>query len=105
MIKKKIGVLISGNGSNLQALIDASRAKDYPAEIAIIISNKPDAYGLNRAAEAAIPSHVVNHKNFSSREAFDEEVHHMLTRHHVDMVCTHSTKFLRPSRCPPWSRP
>ena len=52
--KHKVAVLISGNGSNLQALIDAAGAPDYPAEISLVISNKPDAYGLTRARNAGI---------------------------------------------------
>jgi phosphoribosylglycinamide formyltransferase 1 len=63
----KVGVLISGRGSNLQALIDAARAPDYPAEIALVISNRPDAAGLDRAAKAGIPNHTIAHP---SREAF-----------------------------------
>ena len=55
MAKKKIGVLISGNGSNLQALIDACMGKDFPAEISVVISNREDAYGLNRAREHDLP--------------------------------------------------
>lgn len=63
-------VLISGSGSNLQALID-SQAADNPARIGAVISNRADAYGLTRAQEAGIPTRVLDHKAFASREAFD----------------------------------
>lgn len=87
MIKKKIGVLLSGGGSNLQALIDASNKPDYPAEIVCVISNREDAYGLNRAREHDIPAHIINHKNFKTREAFDDTMQEMLERHNVEIVC------------------
>jgi phosphoribosylglycinamide formyltransferase-1 len=67
MARLKVGVLISGRGSNLQALIDAAAAPDYPAEIALVLSNRADAAGLARAAAAGIPHRAVPHP---SREAF-----------------------------------
>lgn len=87
MNKRKVGVLISGNGSNLQALIDACAKPDYPAEIAVVISNKESAFGLNRARNAGIPAHIINHKDYATREAFDDEMHRMLERHLVEFVC------------------
>lgn len=66
-----IVVLISGNGSNLQAIIDAIRA-GLPAEIRAVISNNPQAYGLNRAREAGIPAEVIDHHDYVSRTAFDQ---------------------------------
>jgi phosphoribosylglycinamide formyltransferase 1 len=85
--RQKVGILISGNGSNLQALIDACKRPDFPAEISVVISNKQDAYGLNRASEAGIPTHVINHRDYDSREAFDDAMHDMLLHHHVNIVC------------------
>lgn len=67
-----IAVLISGNGSNLQALIDASHTANY--KVGLVISNNPAAYGLQRAAQAGIPAQVINHRDFASREAFDLEL-------------------------------
>ncbi|MDE3059915.1 MAG: phosphoribosylglycinamide formyltransferase [Pseudomonadota bacterium] len=87
MKKKKIGVLISGGGSNLQALIEACAAADYPAEISVVISNKESAYGLNRAREHHIPAHIINHKDYETREAFDDAMHTLLMHHQVDIVC------------------
>jgi len=66
-----IVVLISGNGSNLQAMI-AAASHGLPIEIRAVISNEPDAFGLIRAREAGIPTHVVNHRDYPSREAFEE---------------------------------
>lgn len=85
--KKRIAVLISGGGSNLQALIDASKAPDYPAEIVLVISNQPDAYGLKRAEEAGIPTAVIFHKDFIKREAFDRALSEMIEAYHADMIC------------------
>jgi len=67
-----IAVLISGNGSNLQALIDASASSNY--KVGLVISNNPAAYGLQRAAQAGIPTRVINHRDYASREAFDLEL-------------------------------
>jgi len=86
-VKKKIGVLISGGGSNLQALIDACAQAEFPAEIVTVISNKESALGLNRASNAGIPAHIINHKDYKTREAFDEAVHELLLHHNVEMVC------------------
>ena len=83
----KIGVLISGRGSNLQALIDACAGDEFPAKIAVVISNKPDAYGLERARLAGIPTITVPHGTFSSREAFDQEVDRHLREDGVKLVC------------------
>lgn len=87
MIKRKIGVLISGNGSNLQALIDACADENYPAEITAVISNKESAFGVNRARGAGIPAHIVNHKEYGSREGFDKAMHELLEHHNVEIVC------------------
>ena len=74
--KKRVGVLISGRGSNLQALIDACQAPDYPAELVMVISNVAGVQGLDRAAAAGIETRVVNHKDFATRpdlrESFQE---------------------------------
>lgn len=85
--RKKVAVLISGSGSNLQALIDAAKAADYPAEIALVISNKVEAYGLERAKAAGVPSVTISHKDYETREAFDRAMHAELTKHGIEMVC------------------
>jgi phosphoribosylglycinamide formyltransferase 1 len=85
--KAKVAVLISGEGSNLQSLIDACRDEDYPAEISCVISNRDDAYGLNRAANESIPCHVVNPQDFLTREAFDQAMQELIKRHSAEFVC------------------
>lgn len=86
MAKLKVGVLISGRGSNLAALIEASRATDYPAEIACVVSNRADAPGLGIAAAAGVPTATVSHKDHPDRESFDRTVSGELERHGVELV-------------------
>lgn len=81
-----IVVLISGSGSNLQALIDAADAGDLQANISAVISNRPKAYGLERAAAAGINTHVVDHTEYPSREAFDQELASIIDQHQPDLV-------------------
>ena len=87
MGKLKLGVLISGRGSNLQALIDATAVADFPAEIALVISNKADAGGLDRAKAAGIATKVIPHKEFANREAFDTALSGALRDAGVELVC------------------
>lgn len=87
MSKIRIAVLISGSGSNLQALIDAATAPDFPGEIALVISNKADAFGLTRARDAGIATEVIDHTQFSKREDFDGELHVALLSHDIQFVC------------------
>ncbi len=83
----KLGVLISGRGSNLAALIDATKAADYPAEIALVISNRPNAAGLETANAAGIPTQVIDHKEFDGREAFDAALDTALREAGIELVC------------------
>ena len=85
--KLKLGVLISGRGSNLQSLIDATQDDSFPAEIVSVISNVPDVAGLDRAAKVDIPTSVINHKDFSGREPFEDALHEALTEAGVELVC------------------
>lgn len=87
MERVKLAVLISGRGSNLQSLIDACAAPDFPAEIAIVISNRPDAYGIERAKRAGLKTEIIDHKNFSTREDFETALQHSLAQYPVDMIC------------------
>ncbi len=87
MTKLKLGVLISGRGSNLQALIDACAVADYPAEIVIVISNRPNARGLERAVAVGIPIQVIEHTAYSDRENFDRDVDAALRTVGVELVC------------------
>lgn len=74
-------VLISGSGTNLQAIIDAMEAGRIPGRIAAVISNKADAKGLQRAAKHGIPGIVIDHKGFDTREAFDRQVMQVIDQH------------------------
>jgi phosphoribosylglycinamide formyltransferase-1 len=83
---KGVGVLVSGRGSNLQALIDAARRGELGGEIAVVVSNVEDALGLDRARQAGIPAVFRDHRG-KQREAFDAEIVEILRAHHVDLVC------------------
>ena len=83
----KIGVLISGRGSNLQALIDASECRDIPAEISVVISNKSDAYGLERAKKHNIPAVFINPKDFPDKNFYEEKIVETLKKYNVGLVC------------------
>ncbi len=88
MNRKRVAVLISGRGSNMAALIDAAKDKNYPAEIALVLSNRPDAGGLATARDAGIATHAVDHKPFGKdRAAFDQAMQKVLETHRVDLVC------------------
>ena len=79
-------VLISGNGSNLQAIIDAIREQGLQAEVRAVISNNPGAYGLTRARNANIAAEVLDHRSFPSREAYDRELQALIDRYQPDLV-------------------
>lgn len=81
-----IGVLISGSGTNLQSIIDAIEAQALDAKIEVVVSNKADAYGLARAQKHNIDTAVLEHKSFSSREAYDQAVMDILQRCGVELV-------------------
>ena len=84
--RTKLGILISGRGSNMAAIIDAAKNPAYPAEIAVVISNRPGAKGLERAEAAGIPALTIDHKAFETREAFEAEVQKALEAHGVELV-------------------
>ena len=87
MQKKRVAILVSGRGSNMRALIEAARNPEYPAEIVCVISNRPDAAGLDFAKAANIVTEVVDHKQYFSREDFDAALHQTLVSHNIDLVC------------------
>ena len=87
MAELKLAVLISGCGTNLQALIDACAADDYPARIVLVVSNQPGAKGLDRARAAKIPSKVIDHHDYPSREAFDAALAEAIRESGADLVC------------------
>ncbi|MCG8394718.1 MAG: phosphoribosylglycinamide formyltransferase [Pseudomonadales bacterium] len=82
----RLAVLISGSGTNLQAILDAIHDGDLDAEVAVVLSNRADAGGLARAAEAGIPTVTLNHKSFESREAFDQAMIDRLAPYQPDTV-------------------
>jgi phosphoribosylglycinamide formyltransferase-1 len=82
----KLGVLISGSGTNLQAIIDAIGRREVNAEIRVVISNRAGAYGLQRARDAGIRTLVIDHRRFESREAFDRQLAAELTDAGVELV-------------------
>jgi len=84
--RKRLGLLISGRGSNLRAFIDACHQQELDADIGIVISNRPNAAGLLTAAEAGIATHVVDHKAFPTREAFDMALAKILHGANLDLV-------------------
>jgi len=99
--KTRVGVLISGRGSNLQALIEACKTPAYPAEIVLVMSNVPNVQGLAHAEDAGIATRTINHKDFSSREPFDAAVTEALREAEVELVCNagfmrlHSENFVQ----------
>jgi len=82
----KIVVLISGGGSNLQAIIDSIQAGKINAEISAVISNRADAFGLERAEKADIDNHVLDHTVFSSRESFDQSLAQIIDSYEPDLI-------------------
>jgi phosphoribosylglycinamide formyltransferase-1 len=88
MARKRVAVLISGRGSNMAALIEAAKDPSYPAEIALVVSNAPEAGGLQIAKAAGIETAVIDHKQFGKdRTAFERELQTELQRHRIDIVC------------------
>lgn len=85
--KLKIGVLVSGRGSNLQAIIDACKDPSYPIEIACVISNNDNIEGIERARTVGIPTHVISNKDFPSRDEFDEAINTSLLDFGAEFVC------------------
>jgi len=88
MSRKRVAVLISGRGSNMAALVDAAKDKNYPAEIALVLSNRADAGGLLVAQAADITTAVVEHTQFGKdRAAFEQALQATLEKHHIEIVC------------------
>ena len=86
-MKKRVGILISGRGTNMVSLAEAARAPDYPAEIVLVVSNRPNTPGIERAKALGLKTAVIDHKAFPSREAFDQAVEAALLGERVELVC------------------
>jgi phosphoribosylglycinamide formyltransferase 1 len=105
MARKRVALLISGRGSNMPSLIAAARNPDYPAEIALVLSNRPEAPGLRRASAEGIATAVVDHTAFGkNREAFERAVQARLETHGIDIICLAGfMRLLTPSFVSRWS--
>ncbi|NRG18919.1 phosphoribosylglycinamide formyltransferase [Rhizobiales bacterium] len=86
-LRKRVAVLISGRGSNMTALIEAARANDYPAEIALVVSNVPEAGGLEKASAEGIETATIDHRGRGSRQAFEEELDRAIRDRNIDLIC------------------
>jgi phosphoribosylglycinamide formyltransferase 1 len=88
MARKRVAVLISGRGSNMVSLIEAAKASDYPAEIALVISNRADAAGLELARRANVPTLVIDHRPYGKdRAAFESVLQRALDEHRIELIC------------------
>lgn len=88
MSRRRVAILISGRGSNMSALIEAAKDKSYPAEIVLVLSNRPEAAGLAFAQAAGVPTLTIDHKIFGKDRAnFDREVNRALEQHRIEIVC------------------
>ena len=88
MTRRRVAILISGRGSNMAALIAAAQAADYPAEIALVLANRPDAKGLGLARDARLTTAIVDHTRFGKdREAFERALQAEFEAHRIDIVC------------------
>jgi phosphoribosylglycinamide formyltransferase 1 len=85
--KKRVAILISGRGSNMAAILKAAEKDDYPATIALVLSNKEDAAGLKIAEEAKIATEIVPQKDFTGRESYDRAMNRVLATHQIEIVC------------------
>jgi phosphoribosylglycinamide formyltransferase 1 len=87
-MKRRVAILISGRGSNMAALIEAAKAKDFPAEIAVVISNRADAAGLDRAKASGVATELIESKPFGKdRAAFETVLEQKLGQHRIELIC------------------
>src|SRR5690242_33726 len=87
-MKRRVAILISGRGSNMAALIEAAKGQDFPAEIAVVISNRAEAGGLERAIAGGIATEVIESKPFGKdRAAFEKVLEEKLARHRIELIC------------------
>lgn len=104
MRRKRVGVLISGRGSNMAALVEAAQDPAYPAEIVSVVSNRPEAGGLEFARARGIAAHAIDHKAFASREAFDEALNSYLQSQRLDIIaCAGFMRIMTPVLIAPWA--
>lgn len=104
MKRKRVGVLISGRGSNMAALVAAALDPDYPAEIVCVASNRPEAAGLEFARSHGIEARAIDHKQFASREAFDAALNDYLQSLNLDIIaCAGFMRIMTPVLIAPWA--
>jgi phosphoribosylglycinamide formyltransferase 1 len=84
--KKRTAILISGRGSNMRSLVEAARTADYPAEIVVVVSNRPNAAGVAWAVEQGLPTVVIDHKSYATRAGFERALQSALDTHDVELV-------------------
>jgi phosphoribosylglycinamide formyltransferase 1 len=87
MTRRRIAILISGRGSNMVSLMEAARTHDYPAEIVLVLSNRLDAEGLDRARAAGIEALAIDHKAYSTRESFEQALDEALRARDIEFIC------------------
>ena len=87
MPKKRVGILISGRGSNMQALVKAMATTGFPAEPVVVVSNRSEAEGLAWAKERGLPTVAIDHRSYANRMAFEARLHQALLDHHVELIC------------------
>jgi phosphoribosylglycinamide formyltransferase-1 len=85
--KIRVGILISGRGSNMRALVEACKAPEYPAEVVCVISNRPKAAGLDWARAEKLPAYCVDHKKYNTREEFEQKLNEILQAAGVELIC------------------
>jgi phosphoribosylglycinamide formyltransferase 1 len=85
--RKRTAILISGRGSNMRALIERARSPAFPAEIVLVVSNRPDAAGLTSAKENNVACAVVDHKIYAGREEFERSMQVLLELHRIELIC------------------
>ncbi len=104
MRRKRVGVLISGRGSNMAALVEAARDPAYPAEIGCVVSNRWDAAGLKFAQSRNIPTHVIDHKSYATRESFDTALNDYLQSQKLDLIaCAGFMRVMSSVLLEPWA--
>ena len=103
MKKKRVGILISGRGSNMRAISEAARDPSYPCEVVCVFSNRPDAGGLEYARSQNIAALAIDHKKYDTREEFDSAVNVHLQSHNLDIiVCAGFMRIMSPVLIRPW---
>ncbi len=102
-MKKRVGILISGRGSNMMSLVAAAKAENYPAQIVVVISNRPEAPGLAWAKAHGIPALAIDHKAYPTRTEFEEAMHEALIAHGAEMVaCCGFLRLMTPDFVDVW---